>query len=213
MDVPSAPAVGPAPATAAYSATVTPAQAKGRGRRRLRAVAALGVAAGLLVWLSSDRFPGDRQRGLCSASAIQSAPLQSAAKSELPAEAPASPKPAEVIAPPPAPSPAPTVVSSAPVVAVRTFPAGNTVGAPTEYDLSAAVKALNRVYYGDCAIRSSGKVAVTFAGSGRVQKVALVRGDYDEPTVACIAARFSAAKTSPFRGAAQTVTADLAATR
>jgi hypothetical protein len=223
MDVPSAPAVGhaPAPPTAAYSATVSPAEGKGRWRRKLRYVAALAAAAGLLIWLTSDRSPGDLQRPPLSA--IQSAAAQSTARSdrELPAEraeptascslaeAPASTSPAAGIAPPPAPA----VVSSAPEVVVRTFPAGDTVGASTEYDLSGALKALNRVHYGDCAVPSAGKVAVTFARSGRVQKVALLRGDYDEPTLACIAARFGMAKTSPFRGAAQTVTADLIVTR
>jgi hypothetical protein len=98
-------------------------------------------------------------------------------------------------------------------LAVRTFPAGDTVGAPTDYNVAAALKALNRVYYGECAVRSTGKVAVTFAPSGRVKKVALLLGDYDEPTTACITAKFGAAKMSPFRGAAQSVTADVLSTR
>ena len=79
--------------------------------------------------------------------------------------------------------------------------------------MSEALKALNHVYYGVCAVPSIGKVAVTFAPSGRVKKVALLRGDYDDPTTACVEARFGTAKISPFRGIAQSVTADLLPTR
>jgi serine/threonine protein kinase len=220
MDIPSAPIVSHAPANAAYSATVSPARARGRGRRKLGYVAALCVAAGLLVWLSHDRHRGDRQGPLSSA-------VHSAERNELPtapalqAEPSAPASHAEPTAPPtptppadaPVPPPVPAIVASAPAVAVRTFPAGNTVGQPTEYSLASALKAVNRVHYGDCALPSNGKVAVTFAASGHVQRVALLHGNYDERTVACIAARFGTASTPPFRGAAQTVTADLVATR
>jgi hypothetical protein len=97
-------------------------------------------------------------------------------------------------------------------VAVRTFAAGEAPGGTADYDLSAALKVLNGVYYGSCALRSTGKLAVTFAPSGRVKRVAVLRGDYDEATAACITAKFGAAKMTPFRGGDQTVTADIVPT-
>jgi hypothetical protein len=39
-----------------------------------------------------------------------------------------------------------------------------------------------------------------------------LRGDYDDETTACVAARFGTAKTEPFQGGPQTVTAELVAT-
>jgi hypothetical protein len=85
-------------------------------------------------------------------------------------------------------------------------------GGSTEYDLSAALKAVNRIYYGNCAVPSAGKVAITFAPSGRVKKVTVLQGAYDEPTTACIAGRFGTAKMASFQGNPQTVTAELVAT-
>jgi serine/threonine protein kinase len=82
-----------------------------------------------------------------------------------------------------------------------------------DYDLATALKALNRVYYGDCRVPSAGQIAVTFAPSGRVKKVAIVQGDYDDHSVGCIAAHFGAARMPPFRGVAQTVTANLVSTK
>jgi hypothetical protein len=85
-------------------------------------------------------------------------------------------------------------------------------GDVSDYDVASALKALNRVYYGDCRVPSAGQIAVTFATSGRVKKVAVVQGDYDERTLGCIAARFGAAGMHPFRGVPQTVTASLEST-
>jgi serine/threonine protein kinase len=219
-DLGNGPVVSHAPPTAAYSATVSPAQARSRGRARVRHLALLSVSVAVLVWLSSDRLPGERQ-------ALSSSAAESQAKSEPPPEAPATPPAPTVELSSPAasvaaigptasaaldPGPTPADAHGQPL-AVRVFPAGDTVGEPTEYTVAAALKALNRVYYGDCDVASAGKVAVTFAPSGRVKKVALLRGDYDEPAAACIAARFGRAKMSPFLGAAQSVTADLAPTR
>jgi hypothetical protein len=90
---------------------------------------------------------------------------------------------------------------------------GDVASGSSDYDLGAALRAVNRVHYGDCTVPSAGKLAITFAPSGRVKRVALVRGDYDEQTTACIAARFGTAKISPFDGTAQTVTADVTSTR
>ena len=98
-------------------------------------------------------------------------------------------------------------------VVTQTFPAGEARGELTDYDLAAALKALNRVYYGACAVSTPGKVVVTFAPSGRVKQVDVVQGDYDSETAGCVAARFGAARMPPFRGGAQQVTANLAATR
>jgi hypothetical protein len=97
--------------------------------------------------------------------------------------------------------------------AMRTFPAGEARGATTDYDLAAALRAINGVYYGACAVHSAGRLAITFAPTGRVKRVAVVRGDYDEATTSCITARFGAARVSPFRGGEQSVTADIVATR
>ena len=82
-----------------------------------------------------------------------------------------------------------------------------------DYDLAAAVKALNTVYYGTCLVPSAGKLAVTFAPSGRVKRIVVMKGDYDEATTSCISARFVTAKIPPFRGGEQTLTAEVAATR
>jgi serine/threonine protein kinase len=221
-------AVSHVPPTAAYSATVGPTRARRRGRR-VRYFALLLAGAALLAWLSSGRHPRDR---LSPPSPATEGPAKSAPTGALPAPTPAPTAPPTSAVVSPAPSTAVAVmISSAgstlepvtsradatsatsPAVAVRTFPAGDAVGEATEYDVAAATKALNRVYYGDCALWSTGRVAVTFAPSGRVKRVALLNGDYDEPTTTCIAARFGAAKMSPFRGPAQSVTADLIATR
>jgi hypothetical protein len=98
-------------------------------------------------------------------------------------------------------------------LAERTFPVDDTRGGTADYDLAAALKALNAVYYGACAVPSAGKLGVTFAPSGRVKRVAILKGDYDEATAACISARFASARVPAFRGGEQSLTADLVATR
>jgi hypothetical protein len=55
-------------------------------------------------------------------------------------------------------------------------------------------------------------ISIAYHSSGRVKKVALVQGDYDEQTTSCLLARFGAATVSPFRGGTPTVTANLVAT-
>jgi hypothetical protein len=96
---------------------------------------------------------------------------------------------------------------------VRSFPAGDARGGSADYDLAAALKVLNGVYYGNCGVPSAGRLAITFAPSGHVKRVAVLRGDYDEATTACVTARFGAARVAPFRGGEQSVTADIAPTR
>jgi hypothetical protein len=98
-------------------------------------------------------------------------------------------------------------------VAVRTFAADDARGGTDEFDLAAAVKALNGVYYGTCVVPSAGKLAITFAPSGHVKKVAVLKGDYDEATTTCITSRFATAQMPPFRGGEQSLTADVVATR
>jgi hypothetical protein len=93
--------------------------------------------------------------------------------------------------------------------ASRDAPSGS---GSADYDLASALRAVNRIYYGTCAVPSAGKLAITFAPTGHVKQVAILRGDYDEQTTACVAARFGTAKTTPFQGGPQTVTAELAAT-
>ena len=99
------------------------------------------------------------------------------------------------------------------VAAVRTFAADEGEGGTADYDLGAALKALNGVYYGECSVPSAGKLAITFAPNGHVKKVAVLKGDYDEATTTCISARFASAKMPPFRGGDQLLTADVVATR
>jgi hypothetical protein len=96
---------------------------------------------------------------------------------------------------------------------VRTFGTGDSPGGSVDYDLAAALKVLNGVYYGNCAVPSAGKLAITFAPNGRVKRVAVLRGDYDPATTECITERFGSAHMSPFRGGDQSVTAEIVATR
>jgi hypothetical protein len=86
-------------------------------------------------------------------------------------------------------------------------------GDSSGFDLAGALKSLNGIHYGACPLPSAGKLAVTFAPSGRVKKVAVLRGNYDTRATRCVAARFGAAAVAPFRGSEQTVTADLVRTR
>jgi hypothetical protein len=224
--VPALETAAAAPAATAPSAAKGAARAMDRGRRGARHLALASTAAALLAWLSSDR-PWSHREALSAPpslaaevapSASVSTPIPAASSAATPDTSPATSAALPATTPAAGDAPAAPEATTAgrtegSPVAVRTFPDGDTVGEPTEYDVAAALKALNRVYYGDCTLRSTGKVAITFAPSGRVKKVALLSGDYDAPTVACIAARFGAAKMSPFRGGGQTVTADLEATR
>jgi hypothetical protein len=86
-------------------------------------------------------------------------------------------------------------------------------GEASPFDLKATLKALGAVHYGICAVADPGKIAVSFAPSGRVSAVSVVRGHFAQTTLGCLVARFGAAQTRPFRGEAQTVTAEIVATR
>jgi hypothetical protein len=76
-----------------------------------------------------------------------------------------------------------------------------------DYELDAALKSLNKVYYGGCHVPSSGRVLVQFAPNGTVKQVKVIEGDFDPTTTSCLEARFSAATMAPFEGKPHFVTA------
>jgi serine/threonine protein kinase len=211
-----APPVSPTPppaATAVQAAVARPASRRGR---RLRYLVLAAVVVGLGFWLRAERGPdagvGETRPSLASAGAAAPSgatmvPTGDRATAAVSVGAP-------LVSATAAPSGAHSVVlfANAADAAAQGSAARETGDNATDYDLAAALKALNRVYYGDCHVPSGGQIAVTFATSGRVKKVAVVQGDYDEPTVGCIAARFGAARMAPFRGVPQTVTANLVST-
>lgn len=131
------------------------------------------------------------------------APSSSPAGQPSPAEAPSSAVPASMSTP--------TSTSSSSSTGSDDDLPSTEIAAP--YDLAAALRALNGIYYGDCRVPSRGQLVVTFAPSGRVKQVALAQGDYDADTMACLSARFHAAKIPPFEGAAHSVTAALVPTQ
>jgi hypothetical protein len=204
-------AVGPPPLPAA-AAPVDGGRTRRQGRIRWHHVLVPCIAAALLVALW--RWSGHHQLRSGAASAGRS----ETSESQLPVPSAAFTRSesfaAGIVPATSALEPAPPdAAPSSAAVAERTFAAGDARGAAADYDLAAALKVLNGVYYGACAVHSAGKLAITFAPSGRVKKVVVVRGDYDDATTACINARFGAARMSPFRGGEQSVTADIVATR
>jgi hypothetical protein len=154
------------------------------------------MSAAFGLWLWND---GSARRA-ATAAATPSAASTAAAPS------------ASIAAPP---SATPPVASSAAVDAVdagQSSVAGDAGDEPAGFDLESALKALNHVHYGGCQVPSPGVISIAFSSNGRVKKVALVQGDYDEQTTGCLLARFGAATMPPFHGASQTVTANLVAT-
>jgi serine/threonine protein kinase len=193
------------------AARVDPRGAKEGGRSRWPYLTLLSAVAVLLLWflVSGDRHPTTSRAGSAAGSDSAGKPLRSPrplARSESVEAEVASTAAALSIA---------TSDARAPggAVAIRAFAAGDGQGGTDDFELAGALKALNGVYYGNCTVPSGGKLAITFAPSGRVKAVAVLRGDYDEATTGCIAARFGAARMSPFRGSEQSVTADIVATR
>jgi serine/threonine-protein kinase len=203
----------PAPITAPASPGSKPAR---RPARTWRYVAMLAVGAALLAWFRADRpaaapQPTNAAAGAPSERAIPATsaaiPLHTAVPQSTVVERATAPAVA---------TPAASAPDAGPARRVVDFPSvasSDTPGVDADYDLAAALKAVNRVYYGSCSLPSSGKLAITFAPSGRVKKVTVLQGDYDEPTTACIAGRFGTAKMAPFQGNAQTVTASVIATK
>jgi hypothetical protein len=203
----------PAPSGAPGPAAPTPRRAGRRGRT-WRVLALLAAVAALVAWLRSDRLgeqsPPTPARVAAPGTDTQASPLPLPVPSGPSESAREQGEPAETGVVAAAPDAGPTPAShgwGAP--GARDAP----VEAAAPYDLAAALKAINRIYYGNCAVPSPGRVAITFGPSGRVKKVAVLRGDYDEPTTACVSARFGTAKVFPFQGTSQTVTAELTATR
>jgi serine/threonine protein kinase len=186
--------------------------AKQRGSSRWPYLTLLSAPAVLLLWflLSSDRNQWTSSPGNAAGSDSTGKPLRSppptSARSESAEAGVTSTAAALGSATSDAPAPGGAVV-------VRTLAAGDGQGGTADFDLAGALKVLNGVYYGNCAVPSEGKLAITFAPSGRAKRVAVLRGDYDEATTACITARFGAARMSPFRGGEQSVTADIVPTR
>jgi serine/threonine protein kinase len=201
----------PPPAATAARASTSPPRATTakRGHRRLRNLAVLGAGAAAVAWLWSDRMPSDPHS---AGSAVESRATSTQSPSSVPAAAVETASAGRDVGGPPSavgPDAAPTRTSGGTVaVAGSDGPGGS-----TDFDLAAALKSLNAVYYGNCAIPSAGRLAITFAPSGRVKKVTVLRGEYDEQTTTCVAARFGTARVVPFQGNAQTVTADVVATR
>jgi serine/threonine-protein kinase len=200
----------PPPATA-HAAT------KGESRRRRRVVRYLVVASlvvALGFWLKAERSPGS---GAGESRPPPAPAVVATASASGPAAGPTG-APAGDTATPAVSDPAPSASATAAPsgsrgVVLFASPATGDAGEDvSDYDLAAALKAINRVYYGDCRVPAAGQIAVTFAASGRVKKVAVVHGDYDEPTMGCIAARFGSASMPPFRGVPRTVTASLVST-
>jgi hypothetical protein len=153
------------------------------------------MSAAFGLWLWND---GSARRA-ATAAATPSAATTAAAPST------------SIAAPPSASTP---VVSSADVPALDASESSvaDDAADSASFDLTSALKALNQVHYGDCHVPSPGVISIAFNSSGRVKKVALVQGDYDEETTGCLLARFGAATMAPFRGVPQTVTANLVAT-
>jgi hypothetical protein len=227
-----APPVSPTPPPAATTvgATSAPRRRASRTGRALRYLVLASMAAAIGIWLRTERGMGSAggeaspspaasaaavtaPSGPVGAATATAATERTAARTASTATAAASVSVA--IAPSAVASvarPGPrgvvlfTTADSAPVSA-----SGDAGEEVPDYDLATALKALNRVYYGDCRVPSAGQLAITFAPSGRVKKVAVVQGTYDEQTAGCLAARFGAARMPAFRGGPQTVTANLVA--
>lgn len=69
-----------------------------------------------------------------------------------------------------------------------------------EFDKGAAKASLSGIPYKDCGSGGAGKVAVTFAPSGKVSSAVVTAGEYDGGTKSCIQNRFKGAKVPAFSG-------------
>jgi serine/threonine-protein kinase len=212
----------PPPASTAARPPTAPQGRARRGGRAVRYLVLASMLAAVAFWLRAERHlesgAGEPRPPLASAASATASASAATAAGAAAAPADATPTAAPSAGAPiasatVAPSAARGVVLFADAAdAAQPSASGGAGEEILDYDLATALKALNRVYYGDCHVPSTGQIAVTFATSGRVKKVTVVQGDYDERTVGCIAARFGAARMSPFRGGPQTVTASLVST-
>jgi serine/threonine protein kinase len=210
----------PAPPLRGAAGAALPAVPQTTAKRRGRTwpyVVMLALGAAFLAWFESERPTREPQASSAAVPSTSDKPRPSA-PSALPVGSSSSETAvaardsvdASPLAAAPDAAPARGGSGAATVAfALRDAPVGS---GSAEYDLAEALRAVNRIYYGACAVPSAGKLAITFAPSGRVKQVAVLRGDYDEETTACVAARFGTARTTPFQGGPQTVTAELAAT-
>ncbi len=198
-DAKGAPAAGsatPPPAATAASAPASASRRGGRRRRTPRVLVVLTAVGVAVAWFWPPHSCEQRRAPSAGSDARQAA----------------APPATQLAVPPPAPSPSASTEASA--SGREAIPSSAVAGGgTTDFDLAGALRSLNGIYYGNCPVPAAGKLAVTFAPNGRVQKVTVVRGNYDEEATTCVAARFGAATVAPFRGGAQTVTADLVATR
>jgi hypothetical protein len=134
----------------------------------------------------------------------------------MPLSLPSAAEPTPILTPDQSLGPAPNEAKLAPAMGA---PSSNVLldhaggGQASPFDLKAALKALGAVHYGICAVADPGEIAISFAPSGRVSTVSVLHGRFAQTTLGCLVARFGAARTRPFRGEAQTVTAEIAATR
>jgi Protein kinase domain len=115
-------------------------------------------------------------------------------------------------APTPEP-PSPAEATPTPSPAQSVGPEPDDAKQASLFDLEAAIRALSEVHYGICAVRQPGKLAISFAPDGRVSRVFVVRGHFDPQPLGCLVERFGAARTPPFSGEVQTITAEIAVTR
>jgi hypothetical protein len=116
------------------------------------------------------------------------------------------------------PPPAASATEAPPPIAAVGSPVASSVASEDaastgSFNLQATLDALRDVHYGSCVLRASGRIAISFAPSGRVSGVRVLRGRFDDAATACLLARFGAARTPAFHGETQTVTAEIAATR
>ncbi|HEX8792179.1 MAG TPA: serine/threonine-protein kinase [Polyangiaceae bacterium] len=201
------PAVSPTPPAAVTTVAAFPPvrrDAKRRGRGWLL-VAFVAVSAAFGFWLwNDDSARQDEPTAL-------TAPTPAASPAPALAPSPALPA-ASTTGAPSASAAAPPAAASSAVVFAEGALTTDAADELADFDLASALKALNRVYYGDCHPASPGVLAITFGSSGRVKKVAVVQGVYDDKTAGCMFARFGVATMSPFRGIPQTVTASIVAT-
>jgi serine/threonine-protein kinase len=208
-------AVSPmAPSTTGASASTSAARTRRRSRRPLRHLAVLTAGAAALAWFWMSRHPGKQLASSPAAGSVST----TQSTTTLPAASPSATTEAltaggGMTSPSDAVAVVPAAATHSESVGAVALAGKDVSGKTTDFDLAGALKALNGVYYGNCAVPAAGKLAVTFAPSGRVKQVTVLRGNYDEQATTCVAARFGGATVAPFRGGAQTVTAELVATR
>jgi serine/threonine protein kinase len=232
----------PPPAVSVERAPASAARTRDETRRRAPlavrtlVVLAAGAGAAALIWfgLRVPRQQGEQRASSAAADSVLAAQSASTQAGPTTSSTPTTPEAMQSLAPSPSGSTEAVAsgheTAATEAVAFAVAPDADAAASPAStgaggfagkdvpgdssgFDLAGALKALNGIHYGTCPVPSAGKLAVTFAPSGRVKKVAVLRGNYDPRATRCVAARFGAATVAPFRGGEQTVTADLVRTR